>query len=77
MDWNLLGFIKASQYRQRILLKLKEGNKTPRELRDGLSYYMSHVSQTLKDLSEKKLVICLTPKLYRARILPAAMAVFC
>ncbi|KKN07056.1 hypothetical protein LCGC14_1071030 [marine sediment metagenome] len=68
MDWNLLGFIKASQYRQKILLTLERGNKTPRELRDELGYYMSHISHTLKNLSEKKLVICLTPELYRGKI---------
>ncbi len=68
MDWNLLGFIKASQYRQKVLIALDEGKKTPKELKDETGLYMSHISHTLKELTDKKLVICLTPKLYRGKL---------
>lgn len=68
MDWNLIGFIKASEYRKKVILALKKGNKTPKELRNELGYYMSHISHTLRELSEKNLVVCLTPNLYKGKI---------
>lgn len=68
MDWNLLGFVKASQYRQKILISLEKGNKTPKEIKDEVGYYLSHVSSTLTDLKEKELVVCLTPELFRGKI---------
>lgn len=68
MDWELLGYLKASQYRQKILLALDKANKTPKELKDEIGYYMSHISHTLKELRERNLVTCLTPNLYRGKI---------
>ena len=68
MNWNLIGFIKASEYRQKILLELNKGYKTPKELKIKTGYYMSHISHTLKELSEKGIVVCLTPELYRGKI---------
>ena len=68
MDWNLLGFIKASQYRKRIILILDKGNKTPKEISDFSEYPISHVSQTLKILREREIVICLTPELRKGKI---------
>ena len=68
MDWNLLGFIKASQYRKRIILILERINKTPKEIADSAKYPISHVSQTLKILREKGVVICLTPELHKGKL---------
>ena len=68
MDWNLLGFIKASQYRKRIILILDRGNKTPKEISDSAKYPISHVSQTLKILREREIIICLTPDLHKGKI---------
>ena len=68
MDWNLLGFIKASQYRKIIILILDRGNKTPKEISDSTKYPISHVSQTLKILREREILICLTPELRKGKI---------
>lgn len=68
MDWNLVGFVKASKYIKKVLLALEEGNKTPKEIKNELGFYLSHISQTLKDLMEKNLIVCLTPMLSKGRI---------
>lgn len=68
MDWNLVGYIKASEYRKNILFALEAGKKTPKEIKNKLGIYLSHVSQTLKDLVEKGLIVCLTPKLFKGRL---------
>jgi DNA-binding MarR family transcriptional regulator len=69
MDDEELGWVKASSYRQTILRKLHGGRKlTPKEIKDGTEYYLSHVSNTLSDLEERGLVECLTPDLRKGRL---------
>jgi len=68
MDWNLIGFIKASKYRMKILFALKNNKKTTKELTDMTGFYISHVSKTLKELLNKKLITCLTPNLKKGKI---------
>ena len=67
-DWDMLGYVKASEYRKRILLALRSVNKTPNELRNELDLYITHISTTLKDLAKHGLVVCLTPKLRKGRL---------
>jgi len=71
MDYKKLSWLKASNYRQRVLNIMDDGPKTPKEISEETEYYLSHVSKTLSDLQEKNLVECLTPeskkgKLFRA-----------
>jgi len=68
VDWDLIGFIKASQYRLSILRSLEKRQKTPSELRSELNLYISHVSKTLKELVDRNLVECLTSKLKKGKI---------
>ncbi|MBA7585156.1 hypothetical protein ES708_27126 [subsurface metagenome] len=68
MDWNLVGFIKASKYRRNILFELEKGRKTPLELSTTLNMYISHISKSLKELTEKKIIVCLTPKQRKGKI---------
>lgn len=68
MDWNLIGFVKASNYRSQIMLSLKKRNKTPKELRNELGFHLSHISSTLNNLISKGLVVCLTPQLRKGKI---------
>ena len=67
MDWNLISFIKRSEQRQRIL-KILESPKTPKEISKGTKLAPSHISRTLKELMEKKIAECLTPKQKTGRI---------
>lgn len=68
MDVQKLGWIKASQYRQDILLALAGERLTPKEIAGETDYYLSHVSNTLSDMEEKNLVECLTPDRNKGRI---------
>ena len=68
MNWENLGFIKASKYRKNIILALASRNKTPNDLKSELRMHMTHVSSTLKDLVSKGIVQCLTPDLRKGKI---------
>jgi predicted transcriptional regulator len=70
MDFDDLGWVKASEYRQNILTGLEEKPQTPKDLSQKTDYYLSHVSKTLKELKDHNMVECVTPerkkgKLYR------------
>ncbi|HME50682.1 MAG TPA: transcriptional regulator [Candidatus Lokiarchaeia archaeon] len=49
-------------------MALKNGNKTPNELKNELDLYITHVSSTLKELCDKGLAECLTPELKKGKI---------
>jgi predicted transcriptional regulator len=68
MSWEDIGFIKASQYRLRILSLLSDGPKTPRELVDSLKIHFSQVSLILNQLSERKMVECLNPEAVKGKL---------
>ena len=50
------------------MLALKDKVLTPNAISEKTDLYTSHVSQTLSQLTEKKLVVCLTPKLKKGRL---------
>ncbi len=47
---------------------LRDKPLTPSGISEKIEIYQSHVSQTLSELSQKKLVVCLTPKLKKGRL---------
>jgi len=67
MNWELYSYVIRSKYRRKILLSLSNP-KTPSQLADELSINLSHVSRALKELEEKMIVECLTPKVKVGRI---------
>lgn len=64
----LIGYVIASTYRKKVISILKEEALTPNTISKKTGLYPSHVSQTLSELAEKKLVVCLTPKLKKGRL---------
>ena len=64
----LLGYIKASSYRSKIIKSLEGKKLTPMELAKDTNIPLSHVSNTLAELLEKDLVDCLTPELKKGRL---------
>ena len=68
MQWKMLGYVLASKYRQKVILALIKGERTPREIADSTGLYLSHVSSTLSELENKGLVKCLTPDLRRGKL---------
>ena len=68
MDWKKYGYVLASSYRQRMVLSLKDGPKTPKQMSLILRLPLSHVSSTFKDLVNNGIVKCLTPDLRKGKI---------
>ena len=64
----LIGYLLASEYRKKVMNSLKDSAFTPGTISKKTELHLSHVSLTLKQLVEKKLVICLTPKLKKGRL---------
>ena len=64
----LLGYIKASSYRSKIIRALEGKKLTPIEIAKETNIPLSHVSNTLAELLEKDLVVCLTPELKKGRL---------
>jgi predicted transcriptional regulator len=68
LDWKKYGYVISSGYRQKVILGLTQGPKTPKQISIDTKLYLSHVSHTLKELSSLNIVICLTPELRRGRV---------
>ena len=68
MDIEEYSWIKASDYRENILLALEEKPRTPKELSEMTEYYLSHVSNVLSDLDDHGLAECLTPDRRKGRL---------
>ncbi|MFZ3383454.1 MAG: winged helix-turn-helix domain-containing protein [Candidatus Methanoperedens sp.] len=67
-DWDLISFVKSSDKRLRILSLLKNSVFTPSDISTNLSIPISHVSSTLSELMENKIVICLTPERRKTKL---------
>lgn len=67
-DSYALGFVLASEYRKKVMIVLQNKPTTPSIISDETKIYPSHISNTLSELVEKKLVVCLTPKLKKGRL---------
>jgi len=68
MNWENIGFIKASSHRINILTSLLKKEQTPRELQDSVKIHFSQVSLILKELMEKGLVECLNEDSRKGKI---------
>ncbi|WP_336021833.1 winged helix-turn-helix domain-containing protein [Halobellus salinisoli] len=68
MDVEEYSWVKASGYRENILLALEEKPRTPKELAERTEYYLSHVSNTLSDLNDHGLAECITPDRRKGRL---------
>lgn len=69
MDPELLGWVKASEYRREILRTLAaEDLLTPSEIAERTDRHLSHVSGTLTDMEDRGLVECVTPGRQKGRI---------
>lgn len=66
--WELIGKVKSSDWRFRVLLALKESVKTPSELSKEVKISYSHISDLLNELGEMKLIACKTPNLRKGKI---------
>lgn len=68
MDIEEYAWVKASEYREGILIAISDKPKPPKELAEQTGYYLSHVSNTLSDLEEHGLAECITPDRRKGRL---------
>jgi predicted transcriptional regulator len=61
-------WVKASEYRENLLIALEEKPRTPKELSEMTDYYLSHVSNVLSDLDDHDLAYCRTPDRKKGRL---------
>jgi DNA-binding MarR family transcriptional regulator len=67
-EWDKLGYVLAGKYRIQVIKCLYEKPMTPKAISKRTNLYISHVSNTIKELMKIDLVKCLTPNLKRGRI---------
>ena len=68
MDVEEYAWVKASEYREKVLLSLAKKPRPPKEIAEETGYYLSHVSNTLSDLEEHGLAECITPDRRKGRL---------
>lgn len=61
-DWEVIGYVISSTYRQTVLATLHESPATPSTISDETGIAMAHVSAALTDLRERDLVQLLVPE---------------
>lgn len=66
--FKLVGYVIASEYRVNIMKNIGEGIKIPSAIADDIGLRTNHVSNVLKDLKEKDLVICLNENARKGRL---------
>lgn len=68
MDVEEYAWLKASDYRENVLLTLADKPRAPKEIAEETEYYLSHVSNTLADLQDHGMAECLTPDRRKGRL---------
>lgn len=66
--WEIIGFIKVSAIRMKILKSLKDSFLMPSEIARMTGYRTTQISNSLRDLKERKLVQCLNEDAKKGRI---------
>ena len=61
--WELIGKVKSSEWRLKVMKILKENIKLPSELSNEADISSSHISEVLKDLEKMRLIECKNPNL--------------
>lgn len=67
-DWHAYGFVVGSEYRRSVLGAMEPGARTPKQIAIVTKLHLSHVSTTLNELANEKVVICLTPELRKGKL---------
>ncbi len=66
--YKIIGYVIASKYRLNILKSLNDTVKTPSLIAKDMDLRTNHVSNALKDLKEKNLVVCLNEEAHKGRL---------
>ena len=63
-----ISLLKSSEHRLKIVQSLKDGIKTPSEVSKMTKIRLNHVSKSLKELKENRLVECLNEESRKGRL---------
>ena len=66
--WEIIGYIKVSAIRMKILKSIKDSFLMPSEIARMTGYRTTQISNSLRDLKERKLVQCLNEDAKKGRI---------
>ena len=66
--FDLVGYVMASDYRTKILKSIGDTMKIPSAIAEEIGLRTNHVSNVLKDLKEKNLVVCLNENARKGRL---------
>ena len=66
--WELIGKVKSSELRLRVIKILNKGMKMPSELSKEANISSSHISEVLGGLEDLKLIECKNPNLRKGKI---------
>ena len=66
--WQLIGFVLAGKYRLSILKFLSKRKGSPKTIAKFLTLSSSTVSNTIRDLLKKNLIVCLNPDAKKGRL---------
>ena len=66
--WEIIGYIKVSAIRLKILKSLKDSFMMPSEIARMTGYRTTQISNSLRDLKERKLVQCINENAKKGRI---------
>lgn len=61
-DWEVIGYVISSTYRQTVMVTLDESPATPSTISEETDIAMAHVSAALTDLRDRDLVQLLVPE---------------
>lgn len=67
-DDDVLGYLKSSTYRIKVLKKLKNVFATPSDISSDFEVKFSQISRTLSELEKIDLIVCTTPNRSKGRI---------
>ncbi len=68
MNWEKYGRLTTSEYRKKVALSLLAKEQTPKELAVSTGLHISHVSNSLRELTAMGLAECLSPELRKGRV---------
>ena len=61
-EWDLVGFVVSSKYRQHVVSRLHDSPSTPTEIAEDTGLATSHVSRTLSALLDRSIVALTVPE---------------
>ena len=63
-----IDYVKNSQYRMKVIKSLDGNVKIPSEIANDTEIFQNHISNTIRQLREHKLIECINPEVKKGRL---------